>query len=735
MRCLQIVLSVRLFSIIFCSFFLLLFSVSSIFAANCFYLGDTDIIFIAEGEETPTDAVCSDRSNSYLTIYSSGNTDNNLNALISGKNAAGYSMHFTIDRSNEALSTGKVLFSMYDALDNGNIVATAGINSSGSFYYGHGSTITSANGVLVGLGDNDATMVNPHIVVISYNQRNNILTVNIDGEEISSRDVAPITAERISRIEMGQSFNGSVGALNIYAQPMSLQERATTASILSQASSEVVISELEISDDGVVRSSNNNAVKSCSEGKLLDSASDSCIDAFYSYTRPFGVAITADHTATQVRYQVGAVDLASAIDFTCDVGYQAGSPAPKYWFTVAGGVITVNVNGACVEKTYTLGQDGNDSLPIGAVDPGTFSGSDLVGYTSVSPRSISCAPRHSEQGNLGVYLDNYVLKVQGSCVYSSSNSPDCYNPAISPVGQVATASGCAGMLVVDKAMIKAARNDNSFDILHGGTQYTFANGANTIFTGQITDMSRMFYLSSFNGDISHWDVSSVTDMNMLFTSSSFNGDISNWDVSNVTNMQSMFYDCPFNGDISNWDVSNVTDMASMFSGPKSAFNGDISNWDVSNVTTMARMFYGNAAFNGDISNWDVSNVTDMQVMFKDNNFNGDISNWDVSNVTNMTAMFGGGKAFNGDISNWDVSNVTSMHSMFSWNTAFNQDISNWDVSNVTDMRYMFYGNTAFNHDLSGWCVGSVTPYKSANFSHNSAFSAPKPPFNTKNNCN
>ena len=33
----------------------------------------------------------------------------------------------------------------------------------------------------------------------------------------------------------------------------------------------------------------------------------------------------------------------------------------------------------------------------------------------------------------------------------------------------------------------------------------------------------------------------ITDMSKLFSESQFNGDISNWDVSNVTNMIGMFY--------------------------------------------------------------------------------------------------------------------------------------------------------------------------------------------------
>ena len=42
--------------------------------------------------------------------------------------------------------------------------------------------------------------------------------------------------------------------------------------------------------------------------------------------------------------------------------------------------------------------------------------------------------------------------------------------------------------------------------------------------------------------------------------SSFNSDISSWDVSNVTNMQYMFYGANvFNQDLSGWDVTSVDD--------------------------------------------------------------------------------------------------------------------------------------------------------------------------------
>jgi len=54
----------------------------------------------------------------------------------------------------------------------------------------------------------------------------------------------------------------------------------------------------------------------------------------------------------------------------------------------------------------------------------------------------------------------------------------------------------------------------------------------------------------------------------------------------VTDIQELFKDkTSFNSDISNWDMGAVTTMGYMFQGA-SAFNADISNWNVSGVISM-----------------------------------------------------------------------------------------------------------------------------------------------------
>ena len=113
----------------------------------------------------------------------------------------------------------------------------------------------------------------------------------------------------------------------------------------------------------------------------------------------------------------------------------------------------------------------------------------------------------------------------------------------------------------------------------------------------MTSLSALFYNSSFNGDISNWDISTITNMNQMFRRArSFDGDLSSWDVSHVTNMNAMFYQANtnYNPDVTNWDISSATDVRAMFR-EMYLFNQDLSNWDISSIADGGKgsqVYYG-----------------------------------------------------------------------------------------------------------------------------------------------
>lgn len=151
-----------------------------------------------------------------------------------------------------------------------------------------------------------------------------------------------------------------------------------------------------------------------------------------------------------------------------------------------------------------------------------------------------------------------------SCVMTGMAA--CMAPA--SVGLIGSPgwTGCEGMLIVDDVMLRAAASpeaggDGSFAITGPDAQvYTFADSDRDLFTGQVTNMSDLFALTPFSGDVGYWSTSSVTRMDGMARSASlFNAPIGGWDTSRVTTMSRMFDGAAdFNRDLSGWCVPLIS---------------------------------------------------------------------------------------------------------------------------------------------------------------------------------
>lgn len=174
--------------------------------------------------------------------------------------------------------------------------------------------------------------------------------------------------------------------------------------------------------------------------------------------------------------------------------------------------------------------------------------------------------------------------------------------------------------------------------------------------------------------------------------SSFNRDISQWNIHNVRDMNTMLrYASRFhNTDLSHWDTSRVTDMSYMFAYA-SHFQGKLV-WNTARVKHFEKMFFNADMFSSAIGTWDVSGAFDNPSIEK----------------YAFRGMFDGARDYNEDISHWDIRGAADLSYMFRNAFSYNYDVSNWDIRAVTSLVDMFNGAKSFSQTLCWDIIGKET---------------------------
>ena len=154
------------------------------------------------------------------------------------------------------------------------------------------------------------------------------------------------------------------------------------------------------------------------------------------------------------------------------------------------------------------------------------------------------------------------------------------------------------------------------------TELETIEGFEILNTGEVTDMSGMFYKCSAlrTLDLGGWDTRKVTQMHDMFNGCSLleRLDISDFNTGCVESMANMFSGCSSleNIDVSCFNTQNVTTMNSMFKDCSAAKSIDLSGFETDKVKTMFAMFSGCENLKElNLGSFNTSNVFDFGYMF------------------------------------------------------------------------------------------------------------------------
>jgi surface protein len=503
-------------------------------ASSCIEFTENDMIF---SEKT------GDCAGYSLETYNK--KESNFNMIVQGGGKGGYSIQFTFDRDEVVPDVENTMFSFHDNMSSAagsDSVMRAAITSNNEFLYQHG-----ASEVLITLPD-DINLLNPHAIFISYYEKQKKLIINIEGQEMTTDDVEPISGVSVRKVIIGHNYVGKLGMLVGYATKISMTDRSAIIQTLAEDIN-VEVTEL-LTIDGI-----------------LQSTSDSLVDASIKYDPQC--------------YNLPVGTVADAALVGC------------------GGMLVVNrtmLNSAITDNTYSIDHNGetytfkDDDYNIftgqiinmyGLFWSGNLAFNEDIGYWDVSKvknmahmfRDASVFNKPLNDWDVGEVTD------MRNMFYGARS----FNQ---PLDEWDTSS-VTTMYQMFKSAIVFNQPLDGWDV----------RGVENV-------MSMFNHATTFNQPLNSWELDGVNSMNRMFaTATNFNQPLNNWKVGNVNNMGAMFYRArAFNQPLDEWDTSSVTTMYEMFREAR-AFNQPLNTWNVGKVKNMVNMFKDATSFNQSLADW------------------------------------------------------------------------------------------------------------------------------------